>query len=156
MERDELIQNLDAELTRAVKAMKAISPDSSGYRDLLGVLRELFWLRADIEGPGLEPKGIVLNQEPAPVDMAEQFKTEKEDYADTFQPEPVGEPEPVVADAVEITYEDLRAAVKEKAASGKPMQPVIEKYVPDGKPIKLSSVPKARYAELMEELNNAG
>ena len=54
-----------------------------------------------------------------------------------------------------MTYEELRATVKAKASSGIPMQSVIEKFVPEGKPVRLSSVPKSKWAELLEELSDA-
>ena len=56
---------------------------------------------------------------------------------------------------VELTAESVRARLKEAAQAGIVIQPIIAKYVPEGKPEKFSSVPASKYEELMEELNNA-
>lgn len=152
MERTELAAILGGEIDRAVFVLKATRPESNDYGTTLNNLRELFWLKMQMEIENPMPLSTIAQ----PLETESPMEEKAEPVA-SFQSEPVGEPEPeIVVETVDITYEDLRAAVKEKAASGKPMQPVIEKYVPEGKPVRLSSVPKERYAELMKELYNAG
>lgn len=164
MENTELIKLLDNEIERVALVLRATRPESNDYCNVLDNMRNLFWFQDAVKHPRTEvalttcSPEVVKTDEPKTVTESVPFIEEPAATFHYTEPEPVGESEPpvVVSETVEISYEDLRAAVKEKAASGKPMQPVIEKYVPDGKPVKLSSVPKARYAELMKELNNAG
>lgn len=53
------------------------------------------------------------------------------------------------------TREEVRAVLDEAKNRGTILRPIIEKFVPEGAPVKFSSIPAARYKELVEELNNA-
>ena len=72
---------------------------------------------------------------------------------ETFRPEPVADPEPVETKA--LTKEYVRSLLQEKAASGVVIEPFIAALVPEGKPVKLSSIKQADYGKLVEALNNA-
>ena len=51
------------------------------------------------------------------------------------------------------TREEVRAVLDEAKNRGTILRPIIEKFVPEGAPVKFSSIPAARYKELVEELN---
>lgn len=53
------------------------------------------------------------------------------------------------------TREEVRAVLDEAKNRGTILRPIIEKFVPEGAPVKFSSIPASRYKELVEELNNA-
>ena len=55
-----------------------------------------------------------------------------------------------------LTSEEVRALIANASANGIVIKPIIQKFVPDGKPIKFSSIPQDAYAELVKEIENAG
>ena len=55
----------------------------------------------------------------------------------------------------ELTKESVRDLLKKKAAEGVLIQPIMEKFIPEGKPSKFSSIKASDYEALVKELNDA-
>lgn len=126
------------EYVRIKEALRATMPGTEEYRELLEQATLLAAL-LPIEAPCS--------------DVAIATATT---YVTPEAPVLVTVPEDTQPDTpVELTAEAVRDRLKIAAANGILIQPIIAKFVPDGKPQKFSSVPADKYAELMEELTNA-
>lgn len=53
------------------------------------------------------------------------------------------------------TKEAIRELLTTASKQGVKIQPIMEKYIPEGKPNKLSSIPSDSYAALAQEIENA-
>ena len=173
MERLELMEKLEAklceELESSLDEMLKVNKISHDYGEIIRNMESLFYFSRNVKDEIERIKNPVevygaqfIPAQEMPTTVTVESPTEKaeepkEESFRTPEPEPVGDGRgvAVLEEPKELTYEDVRAAVKAKAASGVPMQPVIEKFVPNGKPVKLSSVPKTKWAELMKELEDA-
>lgn len=51
--------------------------------------------------------------------------------------------------------EMVREILTEASKNGIKIQPIMQQFIPEGKPSKLSSVPTSSYAALVEAINNA-
>ena len=96
------------------------------------------------------------NDEPEVVTATSTFPT------DEPVSESVGEPEritvveePELPKEEKLTKESVRALLKEAAEAGVMVQPIMAKFIPEGKKQTFSSVKAADYPALVEELNNA-
>lgn len=101
--------------------------------------------------PGTEEYGVLLSQ----LDLASYLVATE---SGTTEAKPINEKpkaEPIPAEPTALTAEVVRERLKTAAKNGVVIQPIVEKYVPEGKPKKFSSVPVDKYPELMEEINNA-
>ena len=86
-------------------------------------------------------------------------------HVDEPVPEPVGEPEPTTVveevpwventEEKELTREEVRAICKDMAAKGVLVQPIMTKYIPEGKSVTLSNLKSADYPAFVKELKNA-
>ena len=125
------------EYERIKEALRAATPGTEEYRELLAqaaLITTLLSHEAPYSEAGITTTTYVPPEAPVLVAIPEE-------------PQP-----PFVAD---LTAESVRDRLKTAAAHGILIQPIIAKFVPEGKPQKFSSVPADKYAELMEELNNA-
>lgn len=62
---------------------------------------------------------------------------------------------PATDDTSTYTKEQVRALLSETSKNGIQIQPIIAKFVPEGKAVKFSEVPTSAYAELVKEIKNA-
>lgn len=88
------------------------------------------------------------NNEPEVVTATSTFPT------DEPVSESVGEPEPMESEEP-LTKEKVRALLKEAAENGILVQPIMAKFIPEGKKATFSSVKASDYPALVEELKNA-
>ena len=54
------------------------------------------------------------------------------------------------------TKEAVREILTDASKNGVKIQPIMKQFIPEGQPAKLSSVPAASYAALVEAVQNAG
>lgn len=52
----------------------------------------------------------------------------------------------------QYTSEQVRSMLADLAKNGTPIQPIVGKYTPEGKPVKFSSIPADQYPALVKEL----
>ena len=160
------LEPLMKECNRVLECMSREHPCSQNYKAMVDVLVKLDGIVDDVEynvmsdtrremtaslyKEAFTKKTEKKAQEPEPFPTAEPV------------PEPVGEPEPVtVVEEVpwveddKLTREDVRAICKDMAAKGVLVQPIMTKYIPEGKNVTLSNVKAADYAAFVKELRNA-
>ena len=147
------------ECARVLGCMGKEDPASPTYAAMVDVFCKLDTVVSDIDYGVLQD---MLRQER---EKNEQPKAELESFPTTVSvPEPVGEPEPTtvveevpwVEDKDEkLTREDVRAICKDMAAKGVLVQPIMTKYIPEGKSVTLSNVKAADYPAFVKELKNA-
>ena len=53
------------------------------------------------------------------------------------------------------TKEDVREILTDASKNGVKIQPIMQQFIPEGQPAKLSSIPAASYAALVEAVRNA-
>lgn len=156
------VEPLLRECNRVLDCMSREHPSSSNYRAMVDVLETL--------------DGIVSCVEYDDWKMGEKYKAKEEVKAEEPEPfsptvsvpEPVGEPEPTtVVEEVpwvednkptqekELTREEVRAICKDMAAKGVLVQPIMTKYIPEGKSVTLSNLKSADYPKFVKELKNA-
>lgn len=148
------VKDLEREIDRARECLLKLSPDSGSYSRCLSSIRTLLQLREFVSGsyiewpqdePIEEEEGEeVVEPEPVEPEPVEEKKEEKE-----------LEPEPEPKEDEPITREYVRALLADAASRGIHIQPIIAKFVPEDKALKLSSVPASSYPELIEEVKNA-
>lgn len=149
---------LSREIERVKVILSETNPLYREYKELVRTLDELIkcaqsesWYLADrerllsgvCEEPIPEPitTGLVDPTVPVAFIEAEPVGTSEEEY------------ECVRQEA--YTKESVRGMLAEASHNGVMIQPIIEKFVPEGRPIKFSEIPQNKYPELVEELNNA-
>lgn len=133
---------MEHEVERLKEMLRNTNPLSRDYDTLLGYMERIKWLA---NPPMVSEPGVMEAKE------------------DSFPaPEPVGEPEqpsvaetPIVKEEEKLTKEKVRALLKEAAESGVMVQPIMAKFIPDGKKQTFSSVKVSDYPALVEELENA-
>ena len=153
MERDEIRKVLDAEVERSLTILRATRPESPDYGRIIDNLRSLHWVLGDIVG--------FRATEPTEEPRAEQFPGAVTVGKSEPVAEPVGEPEPVDPEDVPwveepLTKEKVRAYLKERSEAGVLIQPILTRFIPEGKKPTFSNVKAADYAALMEAVKNAG
>ena len=158
----EILKN---EIKRIEELLPKTDPLRENYGQLLFHLRELHIMT---EWTGDDQ----TNAEPTPelpvnsvkhVDPEEKAPwVEQTPYSYEEHEEPGEHEEPEEHEEKKISFvkddwtrEEVRAVLDEAKNRGTILRPIIEKFVPEGAPVKFSSIPAARYKELVEELNNA-
>lgn len=151
------------ECTRIVGCMSKEYPATENYRSMAMVLSDLTRAAYAMEPypPFRETPQVLVEkaEEPAPP------VSEEEEAAPSFRPvtpeQPV-QPEPVGGDGVavlnekkEYTKEEIRSLLEETAAKGVVIMPILQKYIPEGKPVKFPSIKASDYPALAEDLKNA-
>lgn len=147
------IKIVESEIARTVDTLLKLDPAGAQYSRCLASLRQLLTIQ---EFYYSEPP--VMEEEPSePEETPEPEEPEVEEA-----PEPVVEetPEPVhehTCDCEEYapTKETVRSLLADAASKGTLIQPIIAKFVPEGKPMRLSSVPPECYPDLVQEVYNA-
>lgn len=145
---------MEKEIKRLIDLLHETNPLSKDYSLYLEQLREIYSIY------------YCFTQDSKPLTVQPETKTVTETVV---EPTPVAKPvqetvvakqEPVVTATVETkgdyTKEEVREMLSNASKNGIQIQPIIAKYVPDGKPVKFSEVPQSKYPELVEEINNAG
>ena len=152
----EILKN---EIKRIEELLPKTDPLRENYGQLLFHLRELHFMT---EWAGDDP----ATAEPTPelpvnsvkhVDPEEKAPwVEQTPYSYEEHEEPEEHEEKKISFVKDDwTREEVRAVLDEAKNRGTILRPIIEKFVPEGAPVKFSSIPAARYKELVEELNNA-
>lgn len=171
------------ECNRVLDCMSREHPSSSNYRAMVEVLSALDGIvscveyddwrmgekyKAIEEGKAEEPKPFpttVSSHDTSKNDPSVVVTASSTFHVDEPVSEPVGEPErstvveevPWVEDTEEkeLTREDVRAICKDMAAKGVLVQPIMTKYIPEGKSVTLSNLKSADYPAFVKELKNA-
>lgn len=144
------VKDLEREIDRARECLLKLSPDSGGYSRCLSSIRTLLQLREFVSGSYIEwPQDEPIEEEEGEEVVEPEPVEEKKE--EELEPEP--EPEPKEDEP--ITREYVRALLADAASRGIHIQPIIAKFVPEDKALKLSSVPASSYPELIEEVKNA-
>ncbi len=179
--RIEYKDSLVNEVKRILSKLALNDPSSAGYRAMVDVLVKLDEVVNGIEYDELDSIRQYIKDEnkrsleelytqaiAAKYDKtytASSHDTSKNDPAvvvtasstfPTDEPvsESVGEPERTSVVEEKLTKEKVRAILKEASEAGVLIQPVLEKFVPEGKKCNLSSVKAADYPALVKELND--
>jgi len=145
---------MEQEIKRLTELLATIDPISDDYGKVLGNIRNLYLLMYSYPPTKPEPESHSFTP------VAQVVKvTEPTSMAESVSATVVAEEEPVVTQTVELkedyTKEEVRSILSSASKSGVQIQPIIAKFVPDGKPVKFSEVPMAMYTQLVEEINNA-
>lgn len=144
-----MINVLRNEHKKLITLLPSLDPTSDTYMNVLRAINELKYL---IEGEKLEgetvqcaPAASLPWEEPiAPMQMPEEKSI-------------IPKEEPIVIKNVDevLTKDVVRARLQGASEKGVHIQPIIAKFVPDGKPIRFSSVPESDYTALIKELYDA-
>ena len=95
----------------------------------------------------------VLNSEPVPVAPVEEPVAEPAPTAE--EPTPAPEPEaPVEEEKPKTLKEIARDKLMQARDAGVIVRPIIEKFVPEGKPVRFSSIPAASYEAFIQEIED--
>ena len=132
-------ERLEQELNRLLDLLPEIEAGTEKYSMVLGDVQSIAW--------------TLING--ATVDLMQS--SEAVTAEETKDPEPV--PTTTVQTTEEnITYtkEEVREILSDAAKNGVKIQTILLPFIPEGKAAKLSSVPAASYAALVEAVNNAG
>lgn len=140
---------LREERTRILGRLSEADPGTDAYGNLLYNMQNIHSLIMNYryEDEDFAPRDPITNMEP-PAEEAPalvEVPVEKSIIPDK---------EPIIINDLEeqFDYDKVRAIC---ANADKPLRPIIEKYVPEGKEPKLSNIPADRYAELVKEIRNA-
>lgn len=161
------------ECERVLGCMHNEHPSTANYSAMAEVLVKLDGIVADIDYNFIQDL-LRKEQEKNKALVADTYyealsKKKPEPFPTTVSvPEPVGEPEPItVVEEVpwvedneptqekELTREEVRAICKDMAAKGVLVQPIMTKYIPEGKSVTLSNLKSADYPAFVKELKNA-
>ena len=151
------------ELARVTEKMESTNPSTEEYGRLLFACERLDTLRRYAEEVEYQKEVDDVTQEELPGQL-----TVDELPAQKVEEEPVKEETPLpwvdsnpfpdvpVTDAPkELTREYVRSLLRDATMRGVTIAPILQQFVPEGKPFKFSEVPASKYAELVEVLNNA-
>ena len=152
-------RDVDMEIDRIFSHLRTKDPSEKGYgRCVDSLLRWASWQDAH-EKDAEETEIAEERQEEAKAEVKEEVAGQEaeEEVVDTPEPkpEPELEPEPKPEEEASYTKEFVRALLADAASRSVLIQPIIAKFVPDGKPMKLSSIPVSSYPKLVEEVRNA-
>lgn len=168
---EELHDGVLHECLRVTGLLSQLTPISRDYKELMSELNTLTevantagcylpYLREEpdgvMEGSKILAKAADKTEDYVGVNESDESHVETETFQPKLEPvvtESVGDTEPV--ETKTLTKEYVRSLLQEKAASGVIVEPFIAKLVPEGKPVKLSSIKVADYGKLVEALNNA-
>jgi len=147
---------MEQEIKRLKELIKETNPLSADYSTLLDHLSRAYSIAFNYEDMAPRYKWTTAKVDEPKVEIkpAEEVKE--------TEPTPMAEPvqEPVVEEKVEtpttITKEYVRALLSDASKNGVQIQPIVAKFVPEGKPCKFSEIPAKCYAELVEDIKNAG
>lgn len=131
------------EIERLKQILPTLNPASKDYTRVLDNLHALIWLARDITSS--ERETITVQSEPTP--SAVSIPT------DAVEKPKESKPEVKVSNA--LTKENVRAILSAASKSGTQIQPIIAKFVPEGKSVKFSEIPESCYEELVKEIKNA-
>ena len=158
----EILKN---EIKRIEELLPKTDPLRENYGQLLFHLRELHimteWTGDDQTTAEPTPELPVNSVKHVdPEEKAPWVEQTPYSYEEHEEPEKHEEPEEHEEKKISFvkddwTREEVRAVLDEAKNRGTILRPIIEKFVPEGAPVKFSSIPAARYKELVEELNNA-
>lgn len=152
------------ETGRVIDMLPSIDPIGEEYFGLLrriDLLLELFrdagWAEKDFEPMPAVPVEPLMAVEDA-MEQAEKvadvpFGEMVEVVEDVPMVEVPKEEQPT--EPKEYTSEEVRSLLADITSQGVLVRPIIEKYVPEGKPVKFSSIPKDKYPALVKELEDA-
>lgn len=157
------------ECERVLGCMHNEHPSTANYSAMTDVLVKLDGIVADIDYNFIQDllrKELEKNKAIAADTYYEALTNKPEPFPTTVSvPEPVGEPEPTTVveevpwvedtEEKELTREDVRAICKDMAAKGVLVQPIMTKYIPEGKSVTLSNLKSADYPAFVKELKNA-
>ena len=152
------LQNLEKEIDRTYGCMQKNEPGSGAYRGMVHVLRSLVDLHCALRRRMEEGASAEAENE-------KEFVEEIASSAEPWQEESVKTTEAVeekdsneVAEAeteTEVyTKESVRGILTDASTRGVSIQPIIAKFVPQGKPLKFSNIPPERYPDVVKELKN--
>lgn len=142
-----LLQVYQEELTRCVDRIKKLDPSTEEYRRVLDAIDTLEW-KASPERYDEHELPRYDTPEPSGQTATAPIKEWTEEVKLDTKPN-----QNVVPGS--LNKEQLRAMLVDAANNGVQIQPILEKFIPEGKPLKFSEIPSSRYAELEEELRNA-
>lgn len=152
----------EKELARVTEKMESTDPSTEEYGRLLFACERLDTLQryAEIES-AKEPDGVTQEELPGqltvdelPAQKVEEEPVKEETPLPWVDPNPF--PDVPVTDAPkELTREYVRSLLRDATMRGVTIAPILQQFVPEGKPFKFSEVPASKYAELVEVLNNA-
>ena len=152
----EILKN---EIKRIEELLPKTDPLKENYGQLLFHLRELYIMAEwKVDDPTTaEPTLDLPVNSGKHVDPEEKAPwVEQTPYSDEEHEEPEEHEEKKISFVKDDwTREEVRAVLDEAKNRGTILRPIIEKFVPEGAPVKFSSIPASRYKELVEELNNA-
>lgn len=154
------------EIERLKNILSTINPASEDYSTVLANLKSVFWFEKDMKrmdeiaemkcvnvasAPVITPTEPTPLAESVPAPVVEETET-KEVVEEVKEEKPkVKKQEPVT-----ISKETVRTLLSEASKKGIQIQPIIAKFVPEGKTVKFSEIPASSYKDLMEEIKNAG
>ncbi len=153
------------EVKRILEKMKMNDPSTAVYKEMARRFIELDDVVRGIEYNELDKERIYFTSEnkcsqEKVVAAVEEFPTEG-----TVSKSVGGSDLPVVEESVpwveepkaeeKLTKEKVRALLKEAAEAGVMVQPIMAKFIPEGKKQTFSSVKATDYEALVKELNNA-
>lgn len=127
---------LETEYQRLVNTLPKVEPGTDKYRNLLNDISTIVYLMRDVRDAAQD--SAVMGELP----KAEEPKVE----------EPKEE-EPKNTES--YTKEDVREILTDASKNGVKIQPIMQQFIPEGQPAKLSSIPAASYAALVEAVRNA-
>lgn len=162
------IKIVEGEITRTIDTLLKLDPSGAQYSRCLSSLRQLLTIEefyhsepSELTRSTCVPVEDAPEPEPVAVETQEPEAPEEEETPEPVveeapEPEPVHEHEHVCCgDKFEPTKEQVRSLLADAASRGTLIQPIIAKFVPEGKPMRLSSVPTECYPDLVQEVYNA-
>lgn len=153
-----MINILEREFKRVAGKLEGYDPLSDEYAKLVDRLERLNWLLKDelevgadaihrLKMAPAEEAKLPWEEAPAPVILP------KDEEPKSILPKE----EPIVIKSVDevLSKEVVRARLQGASEKGVHIQPIIAKFVPEGKPVRFSSVPESSYNALVKELYDA-
>ena len=149
-----MINVLRSEIDRLTQMLSTLDPTSEQYSRAVKNLHDLIFARHDIQWMNTKdqdssvqcaPAASLPWEEPiAPMKMPEEKSI-------------IPKEEPIVIKSVDevLTKDTVRARLQGASEKGVHIQPIIAKFVPEGKPVRFSSVPESEYTALVKELYDA-
>ena len=118
---------LAEEYRRLVNTLPKVEPGTDTYSNILSNINTLVFLMQE------NVRDVATMEEP----KVEEPKVEEPKETESY------------------TKEDVREILTDASKNGVKIQPIMQQFIPEGQPAKLSSIPAASYAALVEAVRNA-
>ena len=145
---------IETETARLLTVLPTLEPGTERYGNVLKNLHDLIFMSHDL-------RWMARDEEPVNVQAAPAASLPwEEPIAPMQMPEEksiIPKEEPIVIKHVDevLTKDVVRARLQGASEKGVHIQPIIAKFVPEGKPVRFSSVPESEYTALVKELYDA-